>query len=155
MRPVRIGDTVRVHYSGMLEDGTLLGSSRETGPIVFTVGQDTIIPGLERAVIGMRPRMVKLTRIPCDLAFGPHEADLVAEVDAGDLHLADIARYLGHDTERSLAVTWIGENRVRIDANHPLAGENLIFEIEVLEIIERGHARAMHYRSCMPSEQWT
>ena len=145
MAQVQVGDTVRVHYTGMLEDGTLIGASMDAGLLEFTVGQGIVIPGFERAVIGMRPGTFKIEKVPFELAFGPYRENLTAEVDRQKLIEDGITTYVGLELEVRnssgmvvpILVTEICDDRVRLDANHPLAGQNLIFEIELVEIVPR------------------
>lgn len=144
MAQVQAGDTVRVHYTGMLEDGALIDTSMDVGPLEFTVGQGIVIPGFERAVIGMRPGTLKIEKVPCELAFGPYRENLTTEVDRQKLIEDGITPYVGLELEVHhssgmvpILVTQIHDNRVRLDANHPLAGQDLIFEIELVEIVPR------------------
>jgi peptidylprolyl isomerase len=160
MAQVQAGDTVRVHYTGMLEDGTLIGTSTDVGPLQFTLGQGNVIPGFERALIGMRPGTFKIEKVPCELAFGPYRENLTAEVDRQKLMADGITPYIGLELEVHhssgmvpMLVTQIHDNRVRLDANHPLAGQDLIFEIELVEIVPmRGPASTSGRRLCRSAD---
>ncbi|HEY5432825.1 MAG TPA: peptidylprolyl isomerase [Coriobacteriia bacterium] len=136
--PVKTGDTVRVHYRGTLTDGTLFDQSEGRDPLAFTVGLGQVIPGFERAVIGLEPgETVTVTIEPVD-AYGPHHAELRHAVT-----LADFAStpYVGGEVnlvspegdEMPGRIVSIGGDDVTIDFNHPLAGETLVFEITLVE----------------------
>jgi len=136
--PVKTGDTVRVHYRGTLTDGTLFDQSEGRDPLAFTVGLGQVIPGFERAVIGLEPgETVTVTIEPVD-AYGPHHAELRHAVT-----LADFAStpYIGGEVnlvspegdEMPGRIVSIGGDDVTIDFNHPLAGETLVFEITLVE----------------------
>ncbi|HEY5432824.1 MAG TPA: peptidylprolyl isomerase [Coriobacteriia bacterium] len=136
--PVRTGDTVRVHYRGSLTDGTLFDQSEGRDPLAFTVGLGQVIPGFERAVIGLEPgETVTVTIEPVD-AYGPHHAELRHAVT-----LADFAStpYIGGEVnlvspegdEMPGRIVSIEGDDVTIDFNHPLAGETLVFEITLVE----------------------
>jgi peptidylprolyl isomerase len=83
MAKARNGDTVRVHYTGKLEDRTVFDSSESRKPLEFTIGQGTMIPGFEQAVVGMSTGDSKTEKVPADQAFGPYREDLVVEIDRG------------------------------------------------------------------------
>lgn len=136
--PVKTGDTVRVHYRGTLTDGTLFDQSEGRDPLAFTVGLGQVIPGFERAVIGLEPgETVTVTIEPVD-AYGPHHAELRHAVT-----LADFAStpYIGGEVnlvspegdEMPGRIVSIEGDDVTIDFNHPLAGETLVFEITLVE----------------------
>lgn len=143
MEQAKMGDTVRVHYTGKLDDGTVFDTSQDREPLEFTIGSNNIIPGFERAVIGMRPGESKTEHIESDDAYGPHREDMVLEVDR-DRFPADMAPEVGLSLQirRSdgfvapAVVSEINGDRVKLDANHPLAGRDLVFEIELVDIRE-------------------
>jgi peptidylprolyl isomerase len=135
------GDTVRVHYTGRLEDGTVFDTSMERHPLRFTIGENRIFPGFEQAVIGMRSGESKTVRVPMEDAFGPCRKDMVVTVDRDrfpeDLNLEvnqtlEITSSDGHRTV--VTVTDISDSEVALDANHPLAGKDLILDIRLIEI---------------------
>jgi len=129
-------DTVRVNYTGRLADGTVFDSSAGSGPFEFTLGQGQAIPGFEQAVIGMKAGESKTVTIPFDKAYGPRRDDLVMEVSKDQLS-PDIVPEVGLQLQGSQgAVTIVGvsETTVTIDANPPLAGQDLTFDIELVEI---------------------
>ena len=136
------GDTVRVHYTGKLEDGTVFDSSTDRDPLEFTIGAGQIIPGFEEAVIGMNPGESKTTTISPDKAYGPHREDMVMVIDRNEfperLELeVDQQLQIPVEDDRTIAVTvtHLSELSVTLDANHPLAGEDLTFDIELVEIV--------------------
>ncbi len=138
---VKAGDTVKVHYTGKLEDGTVFDTSVEDEPLEFIVGSGTLIPGFEQAVVGMSPGESKVEKIVSDEAYGPYQEEMVMQVERETMP-AEFTPEVGQQLEiqRStgeiLPVTIIdvSEETVTLDANHPLAGMDLIFEIQLLEI---------------------
>lgn len=136
------GDTVKVHYTGKLENGTQFDTSQGRDPLEFTIGAGQIIPGFERAVIGMNPGDSKTVVVSPDNAYGPHREDMVLEVDRNQFP-PDIDPKVGqqlqirqeNDESTVVTVTEASEASVTLDANHPLAGENLTFDIQLLEIV--------------------
>jgi peptidylprolyl isomerase len=135
------GDTVQVNYTGKLADGTVFDSSVGREPLEFTLGADQVIPGFEKAVFGMKVGEKKTVTIPVDEAYGPYRDDLVAEVPREKLP-EDITPEVGQQlgvkrTDGGTSIVTIisvSDNAVTIDANHPLAGKDLTFEIELVKI---------------------
>ena len=135
------GDMVSVVYQGTLEDGSVFDSSEEDEPLVFVLGEDTVLPGFEKAIIGMEVGEQKTVRIPPEEGFGIHQERLVDELDTAALP-AGLKLQVGTQLEVTaedgsrfqVIVTEIQDDRVTLDANHPLAGRNLIFHIELLAI---------------------
>ena len=135
------GDTVQVNYTGKLADGTVVDSSVGREPLEFTLGVGQVIPGFEKAVLGMKVGEKKTVTIPVDEAYGPHHDDLVAEVPREKLP-EDITPEVGQQlgvkrTDGGTSIVTIisvSDNTVTIDANHPLAGKGLTFEIELVKI---------------------
>ncbi|MFC2025213.1 peptidylprolyl isomerase [Chloroflexota bacterium] len=135
------GDTVKVHYTGTLEDGTIFDTSREREPLEFTLGEGQLIPGFEEAVRGMRVGQVKTATIPVEEAYGPHRDDLVMIVERDQLP-ENMEPGIGEQLQMQEAdgrttvfvVTDVSETSITVDANHPLAGKDLTFEIELVEI---------------------
>jgi peptidylprolyl isomerase len=135
------GDTVKVHYTGKLDDGSIFDSSREGDALEFRIGENSIIPGFEQAVIGMRPGESKSMRIPVAEAYGPYQDELVEEVERAMLP-EDMEPEVGlrlrarrpDGLEIVLTVTEVGAETVTLDANHPLAGEDLTFDIELVAV---------------------
>lgn len=142
MAKVKPDDTVKVHYTGKLEDDTVFDSSVDREPIEFTLGQKQLIPGFEQAVIGMEPGEKKSVNIPMDDAYGPHRNDMLIEVKKEEFpeHITPevgLQLQLSQPNGKTIDViiSNMKENKVTLDANHPLAGKNLIFDIELVEII--------------------
>lgn len=141
MAQVKPGDTVKVHYTGKLEDGTVFDSSSERDPLEFTLGTGQIIPGFERAVLGMSPGESKSERIPMDLAYGPHLSEMVLEVERQQMP-GDLQPEIGQQLQIRQAggqvipvvITNVSDATVTLDANHPLAGEDLVFDIQLVEV---------------------
>lgn len=145
MAQAKAGDKVRVHYEGQLSDGTIFDSSLEREPIEFILGQDTVIPGFEQAVIGMEVGESKDVSIPPEDGFGEYSEDLVVNIEKSILP-PDINPELGmqlevsseeedEKTPRVFTIAEIAEDSVTLDGNHPLAGEEIAFKIELLEIL--------------------
>lgn len=142
MAQAKAGDTVRVHYEGQLSDGTIFDSSLEREPIEFILGQDTVIPGFEQAVIGMEVGESKDVSIPPEDGFGDYSEDLVVNIEKTILP-PDINPELGmqlevsseEETPRVFTIADIAEDSITLDGNHPLAGAEIAFKIELLEIL--------------------
>jgi len=142
MAQAKIGDTVKVHYTGKLEDGTVLDSSINRGPLQFTLGESQVIPGFEQAVVGMNLEESKTVNIPADEAYGPRHKELVVVVNRNEfpaeleLKVDDHLQIKQGDGQKILVtVTDISESSVTLDANHPLAGKDLTFDIQLVEIV--------------------
>ena len=141
MKQAENGSTIKVHYTGTLEDGTVFDSSREREPLEFTLGGGGLIKGFEDAVIGMAVGDTKTISIPGDEAYGAYRDDLVLTVKKvqfpPDLEPKEgVVLCLRHPDGRTIdaKITIVNEDSVTLDANHPLAGKDLIFNLEVVEI---------------------
>ncbi len=142
MTDAKAGDTVRIHYAGTLEDGTTFDSSAGRDPLEFTVGSGQIIPGLDRAIPGMAVGDTKVVEVPHMEAYGPHNPEarqaIPRETVPADLPV-DPGTRLAMRTQdgRDVSVTVVEatETELVLDANHPLAGKDLTFEIELVEIV--------------------
>lgn len=141
MANAKHGDHVKVHYDGKLDDGTVFDSSREREPMEFTIGEHRLIPGFEEAVIGMIPGESKNAHIPSDEAYGPYHENLVVQVDRGQFpveitpEIGQLLQLKGADGEAVMVtVVAFDDELVTLDANHPLAGKDLNFTIELVEI---------------------
>lgn len=142
MPQAKKSDTVKVHYTGKLDDGTIFDSSAEGDPLEFTIGEGQVIPGFEDAVVGMEARESKTVKIPSDQAYGPHHEDMVVKIDRDrfpdnlDPHVGQQLQIPQPDGRRIfVTVTEINESNVTLDANHPLAGKDLTFDIKLVEIV--------------------
>jgi len=142
MAKARLGDTVKVHYEGRLDDGTVFASSIDGDPAEVTIGARRVIPAFEEAIVGMDCGASKTVTIPKKAAFGPHRGELVQTIDREGL-AAGLEPQVGQrlqavDAEgRSIhaVIRTISDQTVTIDANHPLAGQDLSFEIQLVEIV--------------------
>ena len=141
MAQAKQGDTVRLHYVGKLQDGTVFDTSRERHPLQFTIGNGQVIAGFEQAVIGMNIGEAKTARIPMEQAYGPRRDDLVVNMDRGQLppgldpKVGQRLELTQTDDQVSLVtVTGVTESTLTLDANHPLAGRDLTFDITLVEI---------------------
>jgi len=141
MTQVKSGDTVKIHYTGRLADGTVFDSSSNKEPLQFTVGNGQVIQGFDEAVTGMAVGEMKTAEIACEKAYGPRDDNLIIVVDKKEVPpelKPEVGQRLevGSRSGELLAVTVIevGEENITLDANPPLAGEDLTFEIELLEI---------------------
>ncbi|MBN1898028.1 MAG: peptidylprolyl isomerase [Spirochaetes bacterium] len=141
MSKAKKGDKVKVHYTGKFNDGTVFDSSKDKEPLQFIIGDGTIIPGFEKAVSGMEINESKTITIVKDEAYGPHRDDMVATVERERLP-KDINIKVGQQLQipqengRAIIVriTDIKKDKVTLDANHPLAGKDLVFDIQLVEI---------------------
>lgn len=136
MTQAKAGDTVRIHYRGTLDDGSEFDSSAGRDPLEFTVGGGQVIPGFENAVAGMAVGESKTVTIPPEEAYGQKNPGMVHEVPRGEipdnipLHPgAMLSASDGQGQQMQLTVVEAGEETVKLDANHPLAGKELTFEL--------------------------
>jgi len=141
MAKAKNGDTVRIHYTGRLTDGTVFDSSEDRDPLEFTLGEGKVIPGFEEAVRGMEEGESKTAEIAADDAYGPRRDDLVMQMPRDRLP-EDLDPSVGQRLQMQtqdgqkveVLVTDVDDAGIRIDANHPLAGRDLEFEIELVGI---------------------
>ena len=141
MVQAQLGDTVKVHYTGKLEDGTVFDSSAERDPLEFSLGEGRVIAGFEEAVVGMSPGDSKSASISADRAYGPYRQEMVMVVDRQQIP-ADLSVNVGQQLQIRqksgeaipVIVTDVSESKVTLDANHPLAGRDLTFDIRLVEI---------------------
>ncbi len=141
MKKAKDGDKLKVHYTGTLEDGTVFDSSRERGPLEFDMGAGSMIPGFEKAVSGMAVGETVNVHIPADEAYGTHNEEMMVRVGRADFPEnvqaeKGVAITMRHPEagEFDAMVVEVTDEFVILDANHPLAGQALIFDIEVMEI---------------------
>ncbi|MDK2989874.1 MAG: hypothetical protein PWR16_1403 [Methanoculleus sp.] len=139
---VKSGDIVKVHYTGTLENGTVFDSSAGREPLEFTVGSGEVIPGFDAGVTGMRIGEEKTLHIPADQAYGPYREDLVIVLDpagiAGGENLTvgdQVGIPLQDGQVIPATIVAVSADAVTIDANHPLAGEDLTFTVSLVEIV--------------------
>ena len=142
MPSVKEGDTVKVHYTGKFNDGTVFDSSRDRSPLEFIVGARQMIPGFDNAVDGMKPGETKTVTVPPSEAYGKVNRKLVLTAekkyfpDNISLEIGKQLRVPQEDgTSIVVTITEMTDDTVTVDGNHPLAGKDLTFEIELLEIV--------------------
>lgn len=141
MAEAKSGDKVKVHYTGKLTDGTVFDSSREREPLEFEIGSGNMIAGFDEAVNGMKVGESKIANIPCAEGYGEKNPEMVFTVPKDQLP-PEIKPEEGqqlsmqHPSGQTIpvVVTKVEEKEIEIDANHPLAGQDLIFEIELMSI---------------------
>ncbi|MCC8194181.1 MAG: peptidylprolyl isomerase [Deltaproteobacteria bacterium] len=139
--PAKNGDTVLVHYTGTLDDGTMFDSSREGDPLESVLGQNMLIPGFEDAILGMEEGDTKKVTIQPDQAYGDRVDELILTLPRDEVPphmkpevgmLVQLATDDGEEFEAT--ITAITDEALTLDANHPLAGEPLTFELELVGI---------------------
>ncbi|MDK1377355.1 MULTISPECIES: peptidylprolyl isomerase [unclassified Sinorhizobium] len=140
MTEVKNGDVVRIHYTAKLADGTAVESSQGREPLEIEVGAGQIIPGLDREISGMTIGETSTVAIPAEQAYGPHDDAQVQTVPRSVVpDGVEIGTRLQATTAdgRQLAftVTSVEDDQVTVDSNHPLAGEDLVFDVTVVEVV--------------------
>lgn len=141
MQNVETGNTVKVHYTGKLENGQVFDSSANREPLEFVIGKGQMIPGFESGILGMALNEKKTIKIGANEAYGPVREELFFDVKKEQLP-AEIKPEIGMElvsknqdgSEARVIVTEVKEDDITIDANHPLAGKDLTFDVEVIEI---------------------
>lgn len=141
MSKAKDGDTVKVHYTGTLENGEVFDTSKEKEPLEFTLGQGQLIPGFEKAVVGLNVGDKTTIDIPSTEAYGEVREDLVISVPKDQLP-GDVEPQIGMQLQVNqpdgqpipVRVTDITDAELKLDANHPLAGQDLKFEIELVNV---------------------
>ena len=141
MSKVKNGDRVKIHYTGKLKDGEIFDTSREQQPLEFVVGNREMMPGLETRLIGMEAGDNKSIEVPPEEAYGPRQEELVIEVKKSELpdHIEPslglrLQMQVAEGNHVELAIIEIKEETITLDANHPLAGHTLFFDLELVEI---------------------
>lgn len=141
MTTANSGDTVRIHYTGTLDDGSTFDSSEGRDPLEFELGAGRVIPGFDRAVTGMTVGEEKTVEIPAADAYGSHNPDGIQQFpkdkipDNVPLDPGTRLQLQGPQGPITVTVTNVSEDYVTLDANHPLAGKDLTFTIELVEIV--------------------
>ncbi|MFN3610077.1 MAG: peptidylprolyl isomerase [Hyphomonas sp.] len=143
MTQVKNGDTVHIHYTGTLSDGTPFDSSQGREPLAFEVGTGQIISGLDAAIPGMAVGEKKTVKVPCDEAYGPINPDMRQDVPRSDIPPeipVEVGTRLQMQTQSGqpvpVVVVAADDKTITLDANHPLAGQDLTFDIELVAIKE-------------------
>jgi len=139
---VEAGNKVKVHYVGTFDDGEVFDSSRQASPLEFEVGAGQVIPGFDRAVAGMKVGEIKNVRIPEAEAYGPYNPNMVFKTDQSQF-AAGVTPEVGQRFQAEtpdgqpllLVVKSVSDDEILMDANHPMAGKDLNFELELVEIL--------------------
>lgn len=139
MSQVKHGDRVKVHFTGRLENGEVFSDSKDDEPFEFTLGSGELIPGFEKGIIDMKVGDTKTITVPPEEAFGPRHEELMFAFKKSDFPITpvigqqlQIRRKEGDPIKVTVADT--DEDTVTLDANHPLAGNTLFFDVELVEI---------------------
>lgn len=142
MKSAESGSTVIVHYTGTLDDGIVFDSSREREPLEFTIGNGQLIRGFEDAVTGMTVGDVKTVKISASEAYGERRNELVITISKQQFpeHISpaeglQLSLKSPDGSILNAIITMVAEDSVTLDANHPLAGQDLNFNIELMEIV--------------------
>ncbi|MBV9986238.1 MAG: peptidylprolyl isomerase [Chitinophagaceae bacterium] len=142
MQQVKKGDTIKVHYHGKLNDGSTFDSSEGREPLEFEVGGGMVIPGFDSGVTGMTVGEKKTIVIPADEAYGQKQEEMIMEFPR-DRFPPDMVPEVGMQLNMSngsgqnfpVTIAEVGDEAVLLDANHPLAGQDLTFDLELVEIV--------------------
>lgn len=140
MKRVDVNSTVTVNYTGKLDDGSVFDSSLNEGrePLTATLGQGSLIPGFEKGLLEMQEGDTKTINIPFDEAYGSRKEELIAEVPKDrvpeGVEVGQMLQTMTQQGPMNVVVKEVNEDNVVLDANHPLAGKDLIFELEVISI---------------------
>ncbi|MEO1391283.1 MAG: peptidylprolyl isomerase [Cyanobacteria bacterium J06634_5] len=142
MAQAKSGDTVRVHYTGTLNNGQVFDSSKTRDPLEFTLGTGMVIAGFDAAVTGLSPGESVTKTIPVAEAYGPYQEEMVAEIERENIP-ADFELEVGQRLQMqvpngeamAVTITDIKGDMITLDGNHPLAGQDLTFELELVEIV--------------------
>ncbi len=142
MSAVIVGNKVKIHYTGTFDGGEVFDSSRDTEPLEFEVGAGQVISGFDSAVIGMKVGEGKQVRLQEDEAYGPYNPEMVFASAADQFEeglIPEVGQQfqtqLEDETPLLLTVKSVEEGKVVLDANHPMAGKTLNFDLEVIEIV--------------------
>ena len=142
MTKAKNGDIVKIHYTGKLQDGTVFDSSTGREPLEFKIGGKQVIKGFEKAIIDMKPDDSKTVTIPPNEAYGPYREEMIADVPRQQFPPSvqpEVGQHFEIKQENGevivVTVIKVSESEVTIDANHPLAGKDLIFDLLLVEIV--------------------
>lgn len=143
MSKVKFGDTVKIHYTVKRKDGKIFGTSKDDNPIEFVIGEEKVIPGVEKGIVGMEPGDKKTLTVQPEDAYGPFQKNLIKVVDKSELPKS-ITPTIGDRIQLSdgsgatinAHVADIKNDSVILDANHPLAGKTVKIDIEMIDLIQ-------------------
>ncbi len=141
MSDIKSGDKVKVHYTGTLEDGSVFDTSKQREPLEFEVGSGQLIPGFEKAVLGLQPGDSTTVKIPSEQAYGESRPEMVVKVEREKVP-SDISPEVGMQLQVQqpngqplpVVIADVDDSHITLDANHPLAGKDLTFEIELISV---------------------
>jgi peptidylprolyl isomerase len=143
MTEAKSGDIVRIHYTGMLADGTKFDSSKEREPLQFKVGAGNVLPGLDKQIVGMSVGEVQTVKIPAEEAFGQHDPHKIQKVPRSnvpaDLDVrpgTQLQAQSSRGTPMTVSVIDVNSEEITVDVNHPLAGCDVVLEVELTEIVK-------------------
>ena len=139
---IKNGDSIKLDYTVRLEDGTVMGSTLDDEPMDVVVGEGELMPGLERALVGLQEGETKTVKFCCDDAFGPRQDELIQEIERSNLpaHFKPVVgqtlELQGDDADDQLTATIVdvSDRAIKIDANHRLAGKDVVVEFRVVEV---------------------
>ena len=142
MSAVIVGNKVKIHYTGTFDDGEVFDSSRDAEPLAFEVGTEQVISGFDNAVVGMKVGETKKVRLSENEAYGPYNEEMVFDAEPGQFEeglIPEVGQQfqtqLEDETPLLLTVKSVEGGKVVLDANHPMAGKTLNFDLEVIEIV--------------------
>jgi FKBP-type peptidyl-prolyl cis-trans isomerase 2 len=142
MSQAKVGDTVRVHYTGKLKDGSVFDSSRQRDPLELTLGAGRVIPGFEQGIEGMQPGESKSIDVPASEAYGQRFDERIVDFEREKLPEGvepQVGQQIQLQTQQGqpvpAVVTEVSDAKITVDANHPLAGRDLVFDVELVEIV--------------------
>ena len=143
MKEAQVGDLVSVHYTGKLKNGEVFDSSKDRNPLEFTLGNKELLAGFEDGVVGMKPGESRSVTLEPENAFGDRSEDLLLKLPKNEFP-QNITPSVGlqlrlsnaSGNEMTVVITEVGEDSVTLDGNHPLSGQTVVFDIELLEIKE-------------------
>ena len=141
MSKAKGGDTVKVHFTGKLESGEVFADSRDGEPFEFLLGEGNVIPGFENGILGMEVGEKKTITVPPGEAYGQRSEELIANIKKDDLP-EDVSPVIGQKLKMQapdggyidLVIAAMDEDSITLDANHPLAGNTLVFHVELVQI---------------------
>lgn len=143
MKEAQVGDLVSVHYTGKLKNGEVFDSSKDRDPLEFTLGNKELLAGFEDGVVGMKPGESKSVTLEPQNAFGNRSEDLLLKLPKKEFpqHITpsvglQLRLSNAEGKEMTVVITEVGEESVTLDGNHPLSGQTVVFDIELLEIKE-------------------